>query len=138
MAKTIQANFAVNIGLLTGLPVGTDAPKDEKKDAKEAQMDACEHRRHLLVAISLWKVARFLKDLSDGYRLRSECDLGLGSVSYRAKWNGGTGTSFPYERIISDATEKAGDQPADASLQDLIAKAKLPANRSPLILEFGD
>jgi CRISPR-associated protein Csb1 len=137
VAQTIQANFAVDIGLLTGLPVGSDPAEGEEHHAAEQRIKDRDHRCRLLVALSLWKVAKFLKDLSDGHRLRSECDLALGSVSYKTKWNGGANTSFPYEQILSDATKKDGDKAAGGSLQDLIGKAKLPANRSPLTLEIG-
>jgi CRISPR-associated protein Csb1 len=137
VAKPIQANFAIDIGLLTGLPVGADPLKGEQDGAAKSRIEVRDHRRRLLVALSLWKVAKFLKDLSDGHRLRSECDLALESVSYKTKWNGGTGTCFPFEQIVSDAVKRNGDKAADGSLQDLIAKAELPANRSPLTLEFG-
>ena len=93
--------------------------------------------RRLLVALSLWKVAKFLKDLSEGHRLRTECDLALESVNYKTKWNGGTDNCFPFEQIVSDAAKKNGEKAADGSLQDLIAKANLPVNRSALTLEFG-
>lgn len=137
VAETIQANFAIDIGLLTGLPVGTDPVKGEKDDAARKRTEVRDHRRRLLVALSLWKVARFLKDLSEGHRLRTECDLSLESVNYKTKWNGGTNTHFPFEQIVTDAAKKNGEKAADGSLQDLITKASLPANRSPLTLEFG-
>lgn len=134
VAKVIQANFAIDIGLLTGLPVGAEPAQDEKNDAAN---EARDHRRRLLVALALWKVANFLKELSDGHRLRSECDLALESVTYRTKRKGATDASFPFEQIVTDATQKTGDKPAAGSLQYLIAKAGLPASRSPLTLEFG-
>jgi CRISPR-associated protein Csb1 len=137
VAKPIHANFTIDIGLLTGLPVGAESVKDEQGDAAKQRTEVRDHRRRLLVALSLWKVAKFLKDLSDGHRLRTECDLALESVTYKTKWNGGTDTSFPFERIVTDATMRNGNQAADGSLQDLIAKASLPANRFPLTLEFG-
>jgi CRISPR-associated protein Csb1 len=134
VAKVIQANFAIDIGLLTGLPVGAEPAQDEKNDAAN---EARDHRRRLLVALALWKVARFLKELSDGHRLRSECDLALESVTYRTKWKGGLDASFPFEQIVRDAARTDGDKAAAGSLQALIAKAGLPASRSPLTLEFG-
>lgn len=139
VAETIQANFAIDIGLLTALSVGAGPKKDEKDDAaeNEKRIEARDYRRRLLVALSLWKVAKFLKELSDGHRLRSECDLALKSVTYRTKWKGGTDASFPFEQIVTDAARKDGDKSAAGSLQDLIAKAGLPASRSPLTLEFG-
>ncbi len=137
VAKPIHANFTIDIGLLTGLPVGADPVKDEKDDATRKRTEIRDHRRRLLVALSLWKVAKFLKDLSDGHRLRTECDLALESVNYKTKWNGGTDTCFPFEQIVTDAAKTNGDKAADGSLQDLIVKANLPANRFPLSLEFG-
>ena len=133
VAKAIQANFAIDIGMLTGLPVGAKPAQDEKDNAAN---EARDYRRRLLVAVSLWKVVKFLKELSHGHRLRSECDLALESVTYRTKWKGGT-DAFPFEQIVTDAARKDGDKGAAGSLQDLIAKAGLPASRSPLTLEFG-
>lgn len=63
--------------------------------------------------------------------------MALESVTYRTKWKGGTDASFPFEQIVADATRRNGGKPAAGSLQDLIAKAGLPASRSPLTLEFG-
>lgn len=137
VAQTIQANFAIDIGLLSDLPVGTDAPEKETAEAAKKRAEVCEHRRCLLVALSLWKVACFLKALSDGHRLRTECDLVLDWAKYKTKWKGGSETDFPFERIVADGGKKNSDMPADGSLQDLITKAKLPANRSPLTLELG-
>jgi CRISPR-associated protein Csb1 len=137
VAEKIEAKFSIDVGLLTGLAVGAEPVKDEKDDAREKRNEVCDHRRRLLVALSLWKVAKFLKDLSDGHRLRTECDLALESVTYKTKWNGGTDACFPFEQIVTDAAKKNGEVPAEGSLQDLIVKAKLPANRSPLTLEFG-
>jgi len=134
VAEKIHAKFTLDIGLLTGLPVGAEPAQDEKNDAAN---EARDHRRRLLVALALWKVAKFLKELSDGHRLRSECDLALESVTYRTKWKGATDASFPFEQIVTDATRKTGDKPAAGSLQYRIAKAGLPASRSPLTLEFG-
>lgn len=137
VAETIQANFAIDIGLLLGLPVGADAPKTEKEAKKRT--DVCEHRRHLLIALSLWKVATFLKALSDGHRLRTECDLVLESVKYKTKWTQATPGDFPFEQVVAAAAARKtpDNTPANGSLQDLIAKAELPAHRSPLTLEFG-
>jgi CRISPR-associated protein Csb1 len=134
VAETIQAKFSLDIGLLTSLPVGAKPAQHEKDHATN---EARDHRRRLLVAVSLWKVAKFLKELSHGHRLRSECDLALESVNYRTKWKDGTDASFPFEEILTHAVRKHGDKAAAGSLQDLIAKAGLPASRSPLTLEFG-
>jgi len=137
VAETIQAKFALDIGLLTGLSVGAESEQDEKDDVATQRIEPRDHRRRLLVALSLWKVARLLKELSDGHRMRSECDLALKSVTYKTKWNGGTDASFPFEQVLTEAGRKNGNVPADGSLQDLIVKSGLPANRSPLTLEYG-
>lgn len=39
VAKVIQANFAIDIGLLTGLPVGAEPAQDEKNDAANEARD---------------------------------------------------------------------------------------------------
>lgn len=138
VAQTIQANFAIDIGLLSGLPVGADAARNEKEGAAQKRTEVCEHRRHLLIGLSLWKVAQFLKALSDGHRLRTECDLVLQSVKYKMKWKGGNETDFPFEQIVTDGGRRRdGDKTANGPLQELITKAQLPADRSPLTLEFG-
>ncbi len=137
VAEKIEAKFSIDVGLLTGLAVGTDPVQGEEATAAKERIEACGHRRRLLVALSLWKVGKFLKDLSDGHRLRTECDLVLESVTYKTKWNGGTDACFPFEQIVTDAARKNGEAAAEGSLQDLIVKAKLPASRSPLTLEFG-
>ncbi len=137
VAQTIRANFAIDVGLLMGLSVGPEPAKDESNDASTDRSDVTEQRRNLLVALSLWKIARFLKDLSAGYRLRTECDLALQSVKYKTKWKDDSSTEFPFDQIIADSEKKDGDKPAEGSLQGLIYKAKLPSGRSPLTLEFG-
>jgi CRISPR-associated protein Csb1 len=138
VAKTIQANFAIDIGLLTGLSVGANPAKDEKNDAAKKRTGVADNRRRLLVALSLWKVAKFLKDLSDGHRLRTECDLVLESVTYKTKWKGENPTDFLFDDIVKAAAAQKEDKSvADGSLQDLIDKADLPKSRDPLPLEFG-
>jgi len=132
VARTIQANFAVDIGLLSGLAVGCKPPKD--MPGEPVQHDS---RRHLLIALSLWKVAKFLTALSDGHRLRTECDLVLQSAKYKTKWKE-VPMDFPFAQIVTDGSKKGdGDKPSNGSLRDLISKAQLPANRHPLTLEFG-
>jgi len=145
VAETIQANFAIDVGLLTGLAVGPKTAEKESEEQKDEREKATTARRNLLLALSLWKVARFLKDLNDGHRLRTECDLALKSATYKTKWQSndeGNDTNkdpvFPFEQIIADGQNKGSDdKPAKGSLLDLIDKAKLPENRSPLTLEFG-
>lgn len=136
VAQTIQANFAIDVGLLTGLAVGPEAAKGETDEQKKQRESLYDHRRNLLIALALWKVARFLKDLSDGHRLRTECDLVLQTVKYKTKWKD-TPTDFPFDQIIADGEKKDGDTPANGSLQNLISKSALPSARSPLTLEFN-
>ena len=138
VAETIQANFAIDVGLLTGLAVGPRPATEETDEQKKKRNEQTTARRNLLLALSLWKVARFLKDLSDGHRLRTECDLVLQTVTHKTKWNCQEAADFPYERIVTDGEKKgSNDKPAEGSLQYLIEKAKLPEERSPLTLEFG-
>jgi CRISPR-associated protein Csb1 len=140
VAEIIQANFAIDVGLLVGLAVGPKPKSSETDDQKSNRTAETENRRNLLIALSLWKIARFLKDLSDGHRLRTECDLVLTSAKYKTKWKNGSPTDFPYEQIVVDGAQRGeNDQPADGSLRGLIKKAGLLdlANRSPLTLEFG-
>lgn len=138
VAQTIQANFAIDVGLLSALAVGGEPVKDETKEQINGRIAQTIHRHHLLLALALWKVAKFLKDLSDGHRLRTECDLALDSVKYKVKWKDETLAVFPFEQIVADGGKRGeGDKPADGSLQDLIAKANLPKGCSPLTLEFG-
>jgi CRISPR-associated protein Csb1 len=134
VAKKIQANFAIDVGLLAGLAVGPKSIEGENDDQRKSQEVS---RQRLLVALSLWKVARFLKGLNEGHRLRTECDLVLKSAKYKTKWKDSNSNDFPYEQIITDGEKKDGDKPANGSLKNLVEMAKLPDNRSPLILEFG-
>lgn len=128
VAERIEAKFALDVGLLAGLGVGA---------AEEQEDNSSHNRRHLLIAVSLWKIARFLEELSDGHRLRSECDLALESATYTTNWNGAE-TKFDFEELLKVANQTNVDKPAKGSLQDLIKKADLPSDRSPLILEFGN
>lgn len=137
VAQTIQANFTIDVGLLSGLPVGEDAADKEEEADKKTRLEVCNHRRRLLIALSLWKIALFLKALSEGHRLRTECDLVLQSVKYKTRWKDNNPQDFPFEQIASDSAGKTGNQAADGSLQHLIAKANLPGDRSPLTLEMG-
>lgn len=127
VAQKIQANFAVDVGLLAGLSLG---PEPADSEAEEV-------RHNLLLAISLWKVARFLKDLSDTHRLRTECDLALKSATYKTKWGDHDPADFPFDQIVADGGKKDGDTPAEGSLGAMIAKAGFGEDRSPLTLEFG-
>lgn len=138
VAEKIEAKFSIDIGLITGLAVEADPLKNETDSDRKKRNEVCDHRRRLLVALSLWKVAKFLKDLSHGHRLRTECDLVLESAKYKTKWNDESPKDFVFDAILKAASAKKEDKKdADGSLQDLIAKAELVPNRSPLTVEYG-
>jgi CRISPR-associated protein Csb1 len=157
VAQTILAQFTIDIALLFGLSLGADAVANETEQAVETPAKICENRSRLLIALSVWKIAKFLQALSDSHSLRTECNLVLDKAfcslkpiklpaSNGSSQKGKTVSEklaeakipeFPFKRIVTEAPKKNRDQVADGSLQDLIAKARLPANRSPLTLEFG-
>jgi len=138
VAQTIQANFAIDAGLLSGLTVGNEPPTGETKEQANQRIAQRDHRRHLLLALALWKVAKLLKDLSEGHRLRTECDLVLESAKYKTKWDEENPREFPFEQIVAEGGRQDGThQPAEGSLRALIVKAALPQDRHPLTLEFG-
>jgi CRISPR-associated protein Csb1 len=138
VAKTIRANFAIDVSLLAGLAVGREPVANENAEQTKSRNSQTDNRRAVLLAISLWKVARFLKDLSDGHRLRTECDLVLQSATYKTRWRDAAPADFPYDQIVADGEAMGqGDRPAEGSLRQLILNAGLPENRSPLTLEFG-
>jgi CRISPR-associated protein Csb1 len=138
VAQTIQASFAIDGGLLSGMalvPSSTAAETEAQTTERTALRD---HRCHLLLALALWKVAKMLKNLSDGHRLRTECDLVLQSVKYKTTWKQETSLDFPFDQVIDDGGKQGeGDNAANGSLRDLITKAALPQSRDPLTLEFG-
>ena len=114
-ANTIDARFTIDVGLFNSMPLS------EKPGVRSA-------RRNLLVALSLWKVARLLTLLRDGHRLRTECDLTLfdepKGPKVKTSVSDKNPTAFPYAGV------------AAASLKELIAAADLPKDASPKILEF--
>jgi hypothetical protein len=138
VAETIQANFAIDVGLICGLAVGAEPSSDDTKEQTDKGTAQRDRRRQLLLALALWKIAKFLKDLSDGYRLRTECDLVLQSAKYKTKWKEANPADFPFEQVVVEAGRPSvSGKPAEGSLRDLIAKAGLPQGRHPLTLEFG-
>lgn len=115
-AKTIDARFTIDVGLFNSMRLS------EKPAIRSA-------RRNLLIALSLWKVARLLTLFRDGHRLRTECDLALFDAPQDPKVKTSVSDknppAFPYASV------------AAASLKDLIAAADLPKkDASPRILEF--
>lgn len=118
-AKKIEARFSVDIGLLASLRL---VFPDTQNDGVESS------RLQLLIAIALWKIASFLQLLKIEYSLRTECKLRLkGNPTYKAEVGASPPSDeFVYAGIKNDETKK--------SLLDLIKKAELPENRSPLTL----
>jgi len=124
-AKKIEARFSIDVGLLTSLRLDTPGA-----NGASGQHQAT--RAQLLLAIALWKVAAFLDLLSVELSLRTECKLRLkGGVKPIAKCEGGTTPSsgeFPFTTVAAASLIGEGG---------LIATASLPANRSPLTLQFA-
>jgi hypothetical protein len=120
-AKKIEAHFSIDVALLTSLRLDTPGA-----DGTPGLQQAA--RAQLLIAIALWKVAAFLDLLRVELSLRTECKLRLRN-----------GTK-PRARLAGDNTPSEVDFPfstiAAASLagEDLIVRAQLPPNRSPLTL----
>lgn len=139
VAKSIEARFMIDVGLLWGLSLAelTSAPvaneTDEQRQQRETENSNRETlrvaRADLLVALSLWKVARFLKDCDASNRLRTECDLCLKENSNPQV------TSRP--RISVAQTNFPFAQIADESLAAFITAATFPANRAPMTLQLA-
>jgi len=124
-AKKIEARFSVDVGLLSSL----------RLDSLDGQGQRGQHqtaRLQLLIALALWKVAAFLDSMNVELSLRTECKLRLkreggNVIAPRAKCESGTDAQtvdFPFREM------------AATGLTDLISSASLPANRSPLTLQF--
>ncbi len=112
-AARTEARFTIDLGLINSMPLSSDEP-------------TCQARRTLLIALSVWKVARLIGLFAGGHRLRTECDLTLdGAPKFRVKPADKDTCDFDYESI------------AAASLKDLISAARLPTAASPKILEFN-
>lgn len=129
-AKKIEVRFSIDVGLLTSLRL--DAP-GENGAAGADQTARCQ----LLLTIALWKVAAFLDLLKVELSLRTECKLRLkrntdGSpIAPKAVCEGGeapTSCDLPFATIA--ASSLAGEEGS-------ISRAHLPANRSPLVLQFA-
>ena len=129
-AKKMEVRFSIDVGLLTSLRLDTPT-----NDGEPGQHQAA--RVQLVLAIALWKVAAFLDSLSVELSLRTECKLRLkrdheGNViapeALCESSRNSKSVAFPYSAIA--AASLGGDE-------SLIAKAQLPANRSPLTLQFS-
>jgi CRISPR-associated protein Csb1 len=126
-AKKIEARFSIDVGLITTLRLDTHC-----ENGTPGLLQAV--RVQLLLAIALWKVATFLDLLSVELSLRTECKLrlkrGEGKQPTASCEGGSSQTSgvFPFAAIAAASLAGEGR---------LIALAQLPANRSPLTLQFA-
>ncbi len=126
-AKKIEARFSIDVGLLTTLRLDT-----HRENGTPGLLQAV--RVQLLLAIALWKVAAFLDLLSIELSLRTECKLRLKRGEGKqptASCEGGsnqTSGAFPFATIAAASLAGEGH---------LIVLAQLPANRSPLTLQFA-
>jgi CRISPR-associated protein Csb1 len=118
-AKRIEAKFSIDLGLLSSLML-------DQSGVHQAA------RLRLLIGIALWKVATFLDLLSVELSLRTECKLRLkpGKPPTSKLEGGGSPTdgAFPFGGIA--ALSLNGED-------GLIGLAHLPADRSPLVLQFA-
>lgn len=111
--KSVQARFNIDVAQLSSLRL---APP------KEATLQSA--RRSLLLAISLWKVATFLRQMEIEYSLRSECKLKVKSGESKYQIDNCEKSDFSPTNILGIQMEK------------LIKAAELPKDRSPLVLKF--
>ena len=124
-AKKIEARFSIDVGLLASLRLDTPGENGDPGPLQSARVQ-------LLLAIALWKVAAFLDLLSVELSLRTECKLRLKNhTSPTARCEGGReacSVDFPFATITAASLSGA---------DSLFARASLPANRSPLTLQFA-
>jgi CRISPR-associated protein Csb1 len=136
-AKRIEARFSIDVGLLCSLRLDTPSAAGAAGQHQAARLQ-------LLLALALWKVGSFLNLLSVELSLRTECKLRLrrdekGSVvAIEAKCEGGSTAetgNFPFASIAKETFTdiKNGRE----GKPGLISKAHLPADRSPLTLQFA-
>ncbi len=123
-AKTIEARFSIDVGLLASLRL--DTPDNGNPGQRQSA------RFQLLLAIGSWKVAAFLDLLRIELSLRSECKLRLKDKlqpQYRAEGGASPASGdFPYSTMAAGLfTGEDG----------LITRARLPAERNPLVLAFA-
>jgi CRISPR-associated protein Csb1 len=126
-AKKIEARFSIDVGLLTSLRLDTPGENGTPGQLQTARVQ-------LLLAIALWKVAAFLNLLSVELSLRTECKLrlkrGEGKQPTASCEGGSNPTSGAFPFVTIAAASLAGEA-------GVIALAQLPANRSPLTLQFA-
>jgi CRISPR-associated protein Csb1 len=128
-AKKIEARFSIDVGLITSLRLDTPSTNGTAGQHQAA-------RGKLLLAIALWKVASFLDLLSVELSLRTECKLRL---KHQTEDKGNKLTMQP-KYLCEGGSVSSGNFPFDtivaATLSDKITAAQLPADRSPLTLQF--
>ena len=127
-AKKIEVRFSIDVGLLASLRLDSICAEGQPGPHQTARLQ-------LLLSIALWKVATFLDLLRYEFSLRTECKL-------RIKRNG-DGVEIAPKYSIEGTPLSKGDfgyaTIASASLADIngiIVSAQLPADRSPLTLQF--
>lgn len=124
--RTIEAKFSIDVGLLWNLPVAGVSTDDGDQEKRSKRPDLRQKRADLLVALSLWKIARLLREFDRCHRLRTECDLRL-KADNKPKFKLGANGSehdFRFESITR------------SELKDLIEKAEFLKDRSPLKLVY--
>ncbi len=137
-ARTIEARFSIDVGLLESLRLDTPA------NGQLGQYQTARFR--LLLAIALWKVAAFLNLLRIELSLRTECKLRL---KKSPKLERGEQTHSNAPRPNPEYHAEGGRAPADGAFpfetlvaatfngeHGLIPSAHLPPDRHPLILSF--
>ena len=130
-AKKIEVRFSIDVGLLTSLRlVRPDEQLPEGKTAEHLQAA----RVQLLLGIALWKVAAFLDLLSVELSLRTECKLRFKRGAGKQPTASCEGRPNPSPDVFPFASVAAASLAGD---NGLIASAHLPANRSPLTLQFA-
>ena len=148
-AKKIEARFSIDVGLLASLRL---VKPDEMSLADKTSEQLQAARAQLLLAIALWKVAAFLDLLNVELSLRTECKLRLKRATNKKKETvDGREIEKEIEVVISPKVVLEGGSPnattydfpfatvAAAPLagnESLISCASLPANHSPLMLQF--
>ncbi|HEY5915253.1 MAG TPA: type I-U CRISPR-associated protein Cas7 [Verrucomicrobiae bacterium] len=124
VAKDIEAQFAIDVGLLETLRLASD----DKKELRKPRVD-------LLVGLSLWKVATLLSEFEIQRSLRTECKLRLKAGSAVKYTCDGRTPDHPFDyKALVDA--KSSEDGGKHQLHDFIKKAELPKDRSPLTLKF--
>ena len=125
-AKKIEVRFSIDVGLLASLRLDSLGENAQPGPHQSPRLE-------LLLAIALWKVATFLDLLKHEFSLRTECKLRIKrneaeiAPRYSIEGRESTNGDFDYETIA--AASLSGND-------SRITAASLPADRSPLTLQF--